>query len=189
MFEQVPILKRWRYIIGMIAFVFLFSLFYAAQVWRIYAKIEELEGKTALARDADLETVNRQVELKRLSDGIRNMQASGKRIESHVQLMQYIEQYCAENSLRIIQLPKEGLEDVEGYEIAKVEFSVEGSFHDILRLVHQLESKDGIGSIDRAQLELKTVRVGGDQQRMLIGSISLNRLIHQSEKRTLHENS
>jgi hypothetical protein len=189
MFDNVPIQKRWKYIIGIIAFAFLFSLFYAAQVWGIFTRIADLERKTALVKDADLETVNRQVQLKTLSDGIRNLQSSGRALASHVELMQYIEAFCAAHALRMIQLPQETLEDVEGYEIAKVEFSVEGSYHNILRLLHQLEAVDAIGSIDRAQLELKTIRVGDDRKRMLVGSIRLNRLIHQHKGGVLDGNS
>ena len=74
MFDNIPIQKRLKIILGLIGFVFVVSLFYGKQVWDIYAKADELEVKTALVADADLEIVNRQVRLKALGEEIRQVQ-------------------------------------------------------------------------------------------------------------------
>jgi hypothetical protein len=124
MFTQVPIQKRWRIILGIIAFAFLVSFAYAAQVWGIYAKIDELQAKTEVIEDADMEIVNRQVQLKQLSDNIRGVQSRDSLVGTHVQLMQYIEQQCDQNRLRLIQLPKENIQEIEGYQIAAIDFSL-----------------------------------------------------------------
>jgi hypothetical protein len=126
-----------------------------------------------------MEIVNRQVRLKELSDRINRLQFSGQILTSHVALMQYIETQCDMNHLVMIQLPKETLEDIEGYEIAHVDFSVQGNFHDIVALLYQLEAKDKIGSIAKADLELKTMRMSDDRRQLLIATIRLNRLVQK----------
>lgn len=188
MFESIPIEKRWRIILGIIGFAFLMSIAYAWQVWGIYDKIDELQAKTAVIVDADMEIVNRQVQLKQLSDRIRGAQSRDSLVGTHVQLMQYIERFCDQNQLRLIQLPKENIQDIEGYEIAAIDFSVQGGFHNIIRLIYQLEAKDKIGTIAKADLELKTIRTDSDRQQLLVATLRLNRLI-QPQKATTHEAS
>lgn len=179
MFENVPIHKRWKFILAGIGGVFIVSLLYARQVWGIYASIDELARKTAIIEDADLEIVNRQVRLKELSDRISRLQATSHPITSHVALMQYIEQQCDHHQVRIIQLPRETLENIQGYEVAHVDFSVQGTFHHILHLLYHIEAQDRIGSIAKAHMELKTMRVADDRQQLLIATIRINRLIQK----------
>lgn len=188
MFENIPIQKRWRMILGIIAFAFGISLLYAWQVWGIYEKVDALEDKTAVIEDADLEIVNRQVRLKELSDAIGGAQQQDSLIGSHVALMQYIETFCDRHALRLISLPKEDVQDIEGYEIASVHFAVAGGFHAIVALIYQLEAVDHIGSVAKADIELKTIQMDNGRQPMLVGNITLNRLI-QSQKTTRNEAS
>lgn len=187
MFDNIPIIKRWKFIIGIIAFAFLVSLLYGWQVLDLYGDIEQLKHKTAIIEDADLQIVNRQVRLKELSDKIRNMQNRGVELNSHVALMQYIETACLERDLLLIQLPQAHIEDLDGYQVSHVQFSIEGMFHDILRLIYQIESKDRIGSIAKADLELKNMRIGDDRAQMLVATIHLNRLVTSEKK--LHSNA
>jgi hypothetical protein len=189
MFESIPIHKRWRIILGIIGFAFLVSLLYARQVWGIYAKIDELQAKTAVIEDADLQIVNRQVRLKQLSDNIRGAQSQDSLVGSHVQLMQYIEAFCDQNRLRLIQLPREQIQDIQGYQIAAIDFSVQGGYHDILALIYQMEAMDHIGTIAKADIELKTIRIDNAREQMLVASLRLNRLIQPNKTATTHEAS
>ncbi len=184
MFENVPIKKRWKFILGIIAFAFTVSFVYAWQVKGIYQKVDELQARTAIVEDADLEIVNRQVRLKELGDEIRGLQSTGREIDSHVQLMQYIEEQCDQKMLQLIQLPKESIEDADGYEIARIEFSVQGNFSSILGLIYQIEAIDRIGSISKAGIELKSMRVEDELQQLLIATIHMNRLVTPKPKST-----
>jgi hypothetical protein len=177
MFNNTPIQKRWKLILYGIAFAFLISLLYAKQAYDIHTKTQDLKSKTALIQDADLEIVTRQVKLKELSTRIRTLQETRKELPTHIALMQYIEAQCDTHQVQMIQLPKETLQTIEGYTIAQVDFSVSGTFHHILNLLYQIEAQDRIGSIAKADLELKTLRMADDRQKLLVATIRLNRLL------------
>lgn len=182
MFDNIPIQKRLKFILGLIGFVLLVSVLYAFQVKGIFERVDELQTKTRIVEDADLAIVNRQVRLKELTDEIGALQKFGVRLNSHAEFIQYMEEACQELGLTLVQLPLETMEDVDGYQIARIDFSVEGMFHDILSLVYQLEQKDRVGSVDRVQLERRNIRVRNERKEMLVGEIRINRLQNTVKK-------
>lgn len=187
MFDNVPIKKRLYVILGLIGFVFLISLLYGVQVLGIYDKVNELEQKTALIEDADLEIVNRQVRLKELGAEISQLQSTGLKISSHAGFMDYVEKQCAELDLQLFVLPRESVEKLEGYRVAEIEFAVEGMYHDILNLMYQMEFKDRVGSVSYVRMERKSVRIRNTRKDILLATIRINRLLN--ERTTTNETS
>lgn len=176
MFENVPIQKRLKVILGLIGFVLVLSLLYGVQVKGIFERVEELKAKTRVVDDADLAIVNRQVRLKELNAQINQLQEFGVRLQSHADLVAYVEKSCHERGLTLVRLPLESMEDVEGVQIARIDLSVEGMFHDILGLIYQLEYKDQVGSVARVALEKRKLRVRGERKEMLVAEIQMYRL-------------
>jgi|GEM_PF-3753909 len=180
MFESIPIIKRLRYILILMGLAFLITLLYGQQVIGIYDRIEELELKTLVVEDADLEIVNRQVRLKELSTSIRDQQAHGVSLHGHADFLRYTDSLSAGLGLHLVALPLETVEDLDGYRVAHIDFSVEGMFHDILRLVYQMEYTDQVGSVAQVNLEHQSIRVRSQKREVLIASIRLNRLLKKN---------
>jgi hypothetical protein len=185
MFDKVPILKRWRVILGLIGAVFLFSLLYAKQYWDTSQRLEELRKKTRSLESADMEIVNRQVELKQLGDAIAAIQQSKVELKGHAALMSYIEEQAASRALRMVSLPKEMVLSQGGYGIAQIRFKLEGMFHDILDLLYQIEQRDRVGSIAYVNLGLEQVRGREESSQLLIAEIHLNRLLANENEHTV----
>lgn len=180
MFESIPIAKRLRYILILMGVAFLITLLYGQQVLGIYDRIDELEQKTSVIEDADLEIVNRQVRLKELSTNIRAQQAAGVELSGHADFLRYTESACSQLGLKMVALPLETVEDLDGYRVAHIDFSVEGMFHDILSLVYQMEYTDQVGSMTQVNLEHKSIRVRNRKREVLIASIRINRLLKRN---------
>ena len=77
----------------------------------------------------------------------------------------------------------------KGYQIAAIDFSVQGGFHDILALIYKMEAQDHIGTIAKADIELKTIRVDNDRQPMLVATLRLNRLVQNPKTQSQNEAS
>lgn len=177
MFESVPILKRWRVIMGLIGAIFLFSLFYAKQYLDLLDKVAVLEQKTAELEDADLQIVNRQVSLQQLGEAIGQIQKASVNLDGHAAMMTYLEQQSAERDLRMVSLPRESLLSQGGFGIAKISFKVEGMFHDILALLFQIEQVDRVGSVAHVHIGLEQIRGRVQDGKMLMAAIELNRYL------------
>ncbi|MEM7036792.1 MAG: hypothetical protein AAF570_07430 [Bacteroidota bacterium] len=182
MFDNVPIERRLKVILGFIGFAFIISLLYGKQVMGIYAKVNELEQKTALVKDADLEIVQRQVKLKSLGQEIQAVQQVGKELSSHIELMEYVDSLCLDYGLELIRLPEEEIQEVGGYSVAHARFSVTGTYRDIVGLLFHLETKDRIGSVAYANVERQTIRVRNVRREMLVATFGINRLINERKR-------
>lgn len=177
MFESVPILKRWKVIIGIIGLAFVVSIMYAKQVWDLRSKVKELETKTKLVEDADMEIVNRQVRLKELGAEVEGLQSVRVQIHSHGELMEYIEQLTDSLGLQLIQMPRQSLSNLEPYQLANVNFSVSGNFHAIVQFIYRLEAVDRVGSVSQAVLALRALRKDVGPTEILVADIRITRLV------------
>lgn len=182
MFEGVSIEKRWRAILWLIGVAYLMAALYGWQVWALHDQVGVLEGKTARLAEADLEIVNRQVELKLLGDEIGRIQRPGVELADQVAFMAYLDTICQVRGLTLVRLPEEEVEQKEGFGIVKTEFQVEGMFHDILNLIYQLEYTDRVGSVGYVDLERKSVRVEDGRMDVLLGRVRLNRMLNVNSK-------
>lgn len=170
----------------MIGIAFIVSLLYGMQVWGIYVKIEELEMKTQVVEDADMEIVSRQVELQMLGKEIGAMQNLGVRLNTHIELMGYVEGACEINGTQLIVLPHESSEDIGGYNIAKVEMEVAGTFEQLTGLIYQIEHVDRIGSVGKVDMGKRYIRVENSKEEILSAKIILSRLTSK-ESTTMRE--
>lgn len=177
MFDSIPIYQRLRYILILLGCAFAISLLYGYQTLGIYERIDELERKTAVVQDADLQIVNRQVRLKELGLSIRNRQKNEFSLNSHADFLRYTETACSDLELQLLALPLESVEDLDGYLLARIDLSVQGRFHDILSLLYRMEFQDRVASADRIHLEHKFIRIRNQKREVLIASIRINRLL------------
>ena len=177
MFDSIPIQKRIRYLLILLGVAFLISLLYGYQTMGIYNKIDDLEAMTTRIEDPDLQIVNRQVRLKELSTAIRQQQDHTVQLNSHAEFLHYTDQHCTDLDLKLLALPFEEVEDLDGYLIARIDLAVDGMFHDILALLYRIEHQDRVASADRIHLERKTIRIRNQKEEVLIASIRLNRLL------------
>lgn len=177
MFDSIPIAQRLRYILILLGCAFVISLLYGYQTLDIYDRIDELEKKTAVVQDADLQIVNRQVRLKELSLSIRNRQEDQFILNSHADFLRYTEKACSDLDLQLLALPLESVEDLDGYLLAQIDLSVQGMFHNILSLLYRMEYQDRVASAARIQIEHKDIRIRNQKREVLIASIRIHRLL------------
>ena len=180
MFDNIPIEKRLRLFLGLLGLAFLLSLAYGWQTLGLQSRVAQLEIKTAGLEDADLQIAHRQVRLKELTDAIRTGQENGHAITSHADFLGYTQGLCSHLELKIMEIPLETVQDLDGYLIARIDLSLEGMFHDLLQFLYRVEHIDRVASTERVLLERKTIRIRGQAREVLIAHLRLNRLLNQA---------
>ncbi|MFK7921316.1 MAG: hypothetical protein AB8H47_05140 [Bacteroidia bacterium] len=115
------------------------------------------------------------ISLENLHDDL-SQQKSIINIEDPLALVSYLESQCQTKNLKITRLPEAANENQAGFQVQSTQFSLEGSFSDILSLIYQIEQKDQLGQLTQVQLETQYFRQNGQKKRFLLAHITLQKL-------------
>lgn len=95
---------------------------------------------------------------------------------NHLEFVQYLEALCRENEVRIVNLPIENEQDQGAYRLLEEQFSLEGSLHNMILIINQLEQKDKVGWIGHLSLKRKQMRMQQQKKWLLIADVKLSRI-------------
>ncbi|MEL7535195.1 MAG: hypothetical protein AAFN10_28105, partial [Bacteroidota bacterium] len=135
--------------------------------------VQRIESAPMILRQQDQQ-------LDRLAKQVSQFQSTQQDISSHIAFVEYLEEICRQHKVKIVSLPREATQLVEGYSLVEERFSLEGGIHDILKVLHQIEQQDRVGSIAYLSLQRTSLSLFSKRQNVLVGSVALYRLHTQS---------
>ncbi|MEM6766902.1 MAG: hypothetical protein AAF655_18340 [Bacteroidota bacterium] len=131
--------------------------------------------------EAEALSLSNQVELAQLTQRANIYQPHKVEVRSHLQFVDYLSKACANQHVKLVSMPKETAKNIENYIISEEQFSIQGSFRNILNLIYQVEFQDRIGRLSYLTIERKVIRSLGKQRQILIADISLKRVENQQK--------
>lgn len=182
MFDNIPIQKRLRAMLGILGLILLFGVVYYIQARGVQAQNAELEARLAASHNFEEEMLDYEVRLRELEADISQLERSRRVLCSHSDFIQYVEEACKARGLQLIRLPIEERESMGDYEIAHISLSIKGDFHPLLQLLHQMEHTDRVATVERLVMERQQVRIQRRREDILVCQLELNRMIQKSKE-------
>ena len=99
-----------------------------------------------------------------------------------MQFLDYMEILCRKHEVRLLSLPQERVDTLDRYQIATIRFKLEGSFHGLARMIHQLEQQDRVASVSHCVLRQEQVREMEEKRTILVAEIEVNRMLRLNEE-------
>ena len=161
--------------------VYLFSFSWGKELWNSWTQYQILNRQLARVEQADQILQQQKEQLASLEKQASHLQSPTRHIPDHLALVEYLEESCSRNQVRIWALPQESRKDWEGYVLSTERLSLEGKLQDILQVVYHIEYTDQIASIQHIRLERHTQRQAGKVYHLLLAHIELKRLNHQQK--------
>lgn len=119
-------------------------------------------------------------QLTRLAKQVDRFQEQQLQLSDHLAFVEYLEALCRKHKLKLVSIPREAKQEVDGFSLVEERFSLEGGIHDLLRVLHQIEQIDRVGSIDQLSLQRTALSLFNKRQNVLVGTVRLYRLDPQS---------
>lgn len=177
MLDKIPPLKRMYILLGLLLITVLVTLAYVKRTTDLFSSIRNLEARTALAERSDRELEVSRDMLSALDHRIMEVQQVHVEIESHVQFLEYMENLCSKHELRLLSLPQERVDTMDRYQIASIRFRLEGSYHNLIAMIYQLEHVDRAASVNRCDLHQEQIREMENKKTILVGDLEVNRML------------
>ncbi|MEO0899590.1 MAG: type 4a pilus biogenesis protein PilO [Bacteroidota bacterium] len=137
-------------------------------------KIEKLE------QAAEILAQQRQ-ELSKLQGLENSIRSSSINVESSSAFLAYLDSQIMALSMNIVDIPHEESLPYQGYAVKEVKLSVEGSYHSIVKFVHQIEIIDRVSIVKDLNISRKLIRQEGKTRLFLIANLTLQRLSTSNE--------
>ena len=136
-----------------------------------------LKNKTQELPHADSLIKAHQEHLAAIDRDILRLNPASVAIKTHNHFIQYIEEQCLHNQLKLISLPTEDKRQMAAHAVASSDCSIEGSFHGLIKMIHQVEHIDRVASIHRLHMHREKVRYGSSYKHLLLAEINFQRLL------------
>lgn len=165
-------------LIGLCLLLLMSTLNSLSQGRKLYTSIQQWQGLQPIweqVKQAPELLRAHKISLGSLHDNI-SQQKSIINAEDPLALVAYLEAQCQAKNLKITRLPEAANENEAGFQVQSTQFSLEGSFSDILSVIYQIEQKDQLGQLTQVQLETQYVRQNGQKKRFLLAHITLQKL-------------
>ena len=169
--------KKLYGLLGVLALCLVLALVYLFQTFGIWSQASALEKRLEEASLAHSLISSERLKVEKLDSEIQQLQAREVRIGSHVEFLEYTESLCEQLDLRLIDLPTEEIETLDGYRLAHIRLRLSGNFHDLLRFLYQIEQKDRSASVAHCAFKMQSIRFASGRKEVLTLSAKLNRLI------------
>jgi hypothetical protein len=180
MLDSIPIRKRLTALLVLLGLTALLVGIYAKQTFGILGELKSLNQKKPLIDNAPADLKLYEARLAAMDGEIRNLRSRNITISSHSAFIDYAQTLCDSFSVRLVSLPVETRNQLQEYEVASIQFSIEGNYHDILRFIYQMEQKDKIASVEKLELVAEEVRLNEQKVHLLVARFRVNRLLQNS---------
>lgn len=166
--------------LGLLGLLLLVRLGFQSQaVWQQYAQYEGLSQQAARLQNAPTILQQQSQTLVGLDKQVAHFQSVGPMVQSHPDFVRYLEGLCRQHTVNIVALPIEQEQTSEGYRLLEERFSLQGNFHQVLRVLHQLEQRDRMGQIQHLAFERKALRLQQGPRWILVADVILHRISRQ----------
>jgi hypothetical protein len=135
--------------------------------------------KLAMIETGPAIILQQQAELEVLARQAAQLGSQAQPLPTHVDFVSYLSELAEEEDVTLVTLPTERREMLQGYPIAEINFSLSGSFQDILRVIYQIEKTDKVGTLSRCKLEKQLVQTGLERKAFLIAEVEMRRLLQE----------
>lgn len=174
MADKIKKSKRLVLILLLAGITMVFEFLYAIQVLSLRGNTRELNRKA--------EELNRElVQEKNLIEQVKQLESKQEHApripDSPVEFISYLDSLCNEENVRLISLPIEFPDCTGNSHFTRTEFSAEGSFFDLEKVLYKIEHQDRIAIPTRVRFRVENIREEQDIHSYLLADLSLNRKI------------
>ncbi|MEL7533121.1 MAG: hypothetical protein AAFN10_17525 [Bacteroidota bacterium] len=158
------------------------SMYQARQLWACIESTQQVKSKLQRVAQADQIFSQQAAQIRQIDQQLAILEVRELGLEDQLDFLQYLEGACRSFDLQLIALPQQQIEAVmDQYELSHERFRIEGKLSQMLSLLHQIELKDRVGSIQALHLELQQLRIGRQKKQLLVADVQLTRMIaHKS---------
>lgn len=178
MLDNIPIKKRLIGILVMLSIAAIMLSVYCKQTITLFSDISNLETKTRQVDTAEEQMISLNLQQQKLNHRITMLQRTNVTLPNHISFLEYAEQICSDLDLLMVRLPHEKVVMFENHQIATIRLQIEGSFHNLLRMIHKIEQEDRTGSIGYLAFRKEDIRRAYKKESVLLAQVELNRLIN-----------
>ncbi len=165
------------YLLAGVVLLVLFGLLAMQNVSRLAGRYVQLHQHVYEIEHADEILLDQQVALKQLDMQLTRLRPNRIQLRNHNHFVQYTSSLCDAHEVKLVALPHETIEAQGAYQVARISLSLEGSFHDLLQVLHTLEQEDRVASIQTLEVRIEEVRRGLRATRYLIMDVVVARLV------------
>lgn len=153
---------------------------FAQQFWETWQRMERSNRLVEKVETAPDLLIQQHRQLRQLAQQVDQLQSQSVQLQTHVDFVQYLEALCREHRVKVVALPREQGQEVEGFHLIEESFSLEGDIFGLLTVLHTLEQIDRVGSLATFSLTRTSLSLFQQKQNILVATVSLHRLHTQS---------
>lgn len=163
--------------LGGLVFFLLLGIVSIQNVSHFRARYTQLSSHVYEIDHADEILLDQQISLKQLEQQLLQLKPNRVEIHSHNHFVQYAESICATHEVKLVSLPVEEVSLQGEYRVARISFSLEGAFHNLIQVLYEIEQQDRVASIQHLHVRTEEIRQSAQKKRFLIVDVVMNRLV------------
>ena len=117
------------------------------------------------------------IDIQEFKEKYASIHARSIQLDDPVDAAGYIEEICAQHSLKLVSLPRDQEEVKDGIKMVQTAFSLEGNLSDILKGIHQIEFHDRAAVVRSLGLQTESWYERGEVHKELIADVQLERVV------------
>lgn len=184
MLDNIPIKKRLYGILALLCVAGAFTFAFSLQTFQIAAEVKGLQDKTKNIGQTGPEIIRKQALLQQMDKEIFNLRERISKVNTHADFIHYVESKSEESGVTLLSHPIQKIDTIEDYQFARIEFSLEGNFHDLLHFIFKMEFKDQVAAVEHLGFIKEEIRLDDRKRKILKAFLRVNRLLTQPQHQT-----